>query len=143
MIIFVVCWCRRSAIEALSYLVAHWEVKTRIMTDGSPPGSSFKRMLEIVPAGDEEGTHWLGMATVISELTTSLLKKKEEKARDMELDAKHYDDFQKLVMQREEEKPDPDTAEQLIARVAQLVEEGGARVLFRMSGTDFFSRSES
>jgi hypothetical protein len=51
------------------------------------------------------------------------------------LDSKHYDDFQKLVMQREEEKPDPDTPEMLVGRVAQLVQMGGARVLFRMSGT--------
>ena len=165
---------RRAALEALSYLVAHFEVKQRIMTAGEPAGTSLKQLLDIVPAGDAEGTHWLGMATVISELTTSLLKKKEEKARDMELDAKvrcsiffllsflsslyfvvsllmysflclrallllldskHYDDFQKLVMQREEEKPDPDTPEMLVGRVAQLVQMGGARVLFRMSGT--------
>ena len=126
---------RRASLEALSYLVAHFEVKQRIMTAGEPAGTSLKQLLEIVPAGDAEGTHWLGMATIISELTTSLLKKKEEKARDMELDAKHYDDFQKLVMQREEEKPDPDTPEMLVGRVAQLVQMGGARVLFRMSGT--------
>ena len=79
---------RRAALEALSYLVAHFEVKQRIMTAGEPAGTSLKQLLDIVPAGDAEGTHWLGMATVISELTTSLLKKKEEKARDMELDAK-------------------------------------------------------
>lgn len=120
---------REYGVEALSVLCLKYDAKERILKD------AVSAVCDLSKTGNEESSHWLGIANVFHELSTSQHEKNAELGREMDVTAEQFETLQRInnMKKQSDQTENLDTESRIQERVASMVKAGACNALCRIA----------
>merc|ERR1740130_927684 len=119
---------REQGVEALAVLCLKYEAKARVM-------EALSHVCELSKVGNEDSTHWLGIANIFHEMSTSDHIKNGEKGREMNITAEHFETLARINRMKKSKdiRENLDIEARIHERIKGMVASGACNALCRIS----------